>query len=437
MDDKILVTCECAPNIALVKYWGKKNEDLIIPLNSSLSVTLDKNVLKTKTSVLLIKKKESFKEKDIKIWFDKNLIEFNELDEKVKNSELINTKRFLRVLHKIRSNCKIENVGSYAIRIYTYNTFPTACGLASSASGNACMALALSHAFGYKDDVTELARLGSGSACRSCYGGFVKWCGNDDPSLAIQLFKSNHWQEINILILVLNDQKKEVSSTNGMKVSTQTSELLKERVKIVDSTRIPMVEEAIRVKNFQKLAELIMRESNQFHAVCLDSYPPLFYLNQKSQEIINFINAFNSYHVGEIKAAYSFDAGPNAFIFIQDEYLSEFVQLLRFFYFDQFSNEIFLKEKLTSYLDFDEKSSLLEEVTDINEKKLKYFNTFNFNPSKSNDFIKFIMHSKIGDEPTCIIDDKNFEHSLLNSNGEPKGQYSSNPKLSSFFVKII
>ena len=116
--NKILVTCECAPNIALVKYWGKKDEDLIIPLNTSLSVTLDKNVLKTKTSVLLIKKKESFNEKDIKIWFDKSLIEFNESDEKIKNVELINTKRFLRVLDKIRSNCKIENIHSRFFRKY-------------------------------------------------------------------------------------------------------------------------------------------------------------------------------------------------------------------------------------------------------------------------------------------------------------------------------
>ena len=89
--------------------------------------------------------------------------------------------------------------------------------------------------------------------------------------------------------------------------------------------------------------------------------------------------------------------------------------MLRFFYFEQFSNEIFLKEKFTSNLDFDEKNSLLEETNDVNEKKiLKHFNTtFNFNQSKSNDFIKFIFHSKIGDEPSVIIEDKNFENSHL------------------------
>ena len=420
MEKKILVTCECAPNIALVKYWGKKNEDLIIPLNSSLSITLDKNVLKTKTSVMLIKKNKDFSGKDVKIWFDKVLVEFNEADENL-SDDVINTKRFLRVLNKIRSNSKLENQRSYAIRICTYNTFPTACGLASSASGNACMALALAHAFDYRDDISELARLGSGSACRSCYGGFVKWCGtNEDKSIAVQVFKSTHWQEMNVLILVLNDQQKEVSSTKGMKTSVATSELLKERVKLVESSRIPLVEEAIATKNFQKLAELIMRDSNQFHAICLDSYPPLFYLNQKSQEIINIINAFNNYPTNELKAAYSFDAGPNAFIFIQDEYLSEFLQLLRFFYFENLNIETFLKEKFASYLDFDEKCSLFEENSDCNEKKVEYFKKFNLNQSKSNEFIKFIMHSKIGDEPTILVHDT-FENSLLNTIGEPKG----------------
>ena len=128
--NKILVTCECAPNIALVKYWGKKDEDLIIPLNTSLSVTLDKNVLKTKTSVLLIKKKESFNEKDIKFWFDKSLIEFNESDEKIKNVELINTKRFLNLApfslksHHLDPKTSFKNTKWVFGSIIIFKTYP-------------------------------------------------------------------------------------------------------------------------------------------------------------------------------------------------------------------------------------------------------------------------------------------------------------------------
>jgi diphosphomevalonate decarboxylase len=421
----ILVTCECAPNIALVKYWGKQDEDLIIPLNSSLSVTLDKNVLKTKTSVMLIKKYEKFNEKDIKLWFDKNLIEFNESDEKlneIKNHNLINIKRFLRVLDRIRKNSRLENANSYAIRICTYNTFPTACGLASSASGNACMALALSHAFGYNDNISELARLGSGSACRSCHGGFVKWCAVDDDninnvskqSIAVQLFESKHWPEMNILVLILNDKQKDVSSTKGMKTSAETSELLKERVKLVKTKRIPDVEEAIASKDFTKLAKLIMKDSNQFHAVCLDTYPPLFYLNQKSVEVISFVNAFNDYD-DVVKAAYSFDAGPNAFIFIQDDYLNEFLQLLRLFYFE--NTNIFDTKFISNGL-----NNKFDGQVGLEEKKIEYFKKFNFNHSKSNDFIKFIMHSKIGDDPAVVTGD--FETSLLDINGEPKVEFT-------------
>jgi diphosphomevalonate decarboxylase len=115
-------------------------------------------------------------------------------------------------LNKVRGNCSLENPLSFHVRIKTTNSFPTACGLASSASGFACLAICLAEAFGYKGDVSELARLGSGSACRSCYGGFVKWTSSDksDQSISTRLFPSEHWPDFNILALILEDERKKV-----------------------------------------------------------------------------------------------------------------------------------------------------------------------------------------------------------------------------------
>lgn len=117
------------------------------------------------------------------------------------------------MLNKVRENCDLPDPSEYHIRIKTTNNFPTACGLASSASGFSCLALCLANAFKYKGDVSELARLGSGSACRSCYGGFVKWNTSDSSELSISksLCGDNYWPEFNILALVLEDERKKVN----------------------------------------------------------------------------------------------------------------------------------------------------------------------------------------------------------------------------------
>ena len=174
--DRILVSC------SLIKYWGKSNEALILPLNSSISVTLDRHVLSAKTSLLLLKNNNNTKTK-IKIWLNNNLQEFDdEASPKSDQNEIINKTRFLSMLNKMRSNCSLNDAHKYEI------------GLASSASGFACLAHCLSTAFEYNGNTSELARLGSRSACRSCFGGFVKWSSSDNPSLSIAnaLFPVDH-----------------------------------------------------------------------------------------------------------------------------------------------------------------------------------------------------------------------------------------------------
>jgi len=432
-NEQILVTCESAPNIALIKYWGKSNEELNLPLNGSISISLDKQVMNSKTSLMLVKRDDfDHPEAKIEIWLNNQKQEFHfDISKQVVTQEntnlstkLINKKRFLRMLKKIVSNCSIDQPASYDLRICSRNNFPTACGLASSASGYACIAQCLANAYKYNGDVSELARLGSGSACRSCNGGFVKWASSNksEESIAKVLFPATHWPEINVLILVLEDERKKIPSTDGMQQSVMTSDLLKERVKLVEDERLAKMEEAIKEKDFNNFAKLTMRDSNTFHSICMDTYPPLFYLNEKSKDIINFIHKFNTFNSNEshsenLKAAYSFDAGPNAFLFVLDEYLTDLIYFIHKCFISNASDlSEFVKNKLV--LNERKQLSLRENLNNYDKDQIKWkeFEISEFESDKS--IIKYMIHSKVGEGPTMSMNE--YDCSLLNNFGLPK-----------------
>lgn len=211
--------------------------------------------------------------------------------------------------------------------------------------------------------LTKLARLGSGSACRSIYGGFVEWkAGTDhDSSFAEQIVDENHWDSLRVLILVLNDAAKEVPSTGGMKRSVETSQLLKHRSEVIVPERCQQMRAAILDKDFHRFAELTMKDSNQFHATCLDTYPPIFYLNQSSKAVIELVHAFNDYH-GKSKVAYTFDAGPNAFLFMEKDQITTMLTLVNHF----FPNE---DPKLSQWKD--NFAYIDSGLTEVLSKKLK------------------------------------------------------------------
>uniref|UniRef100_A0A7N2LET0 Alpha-amylase C-terminal beta-sheet domain-containing protein n=1 Tax=Quercus lobata TaxID=97700 RepID=A0A7N2LET0_QUELO len=119
------------------------------------------------------------------------------------------------------------------LHIASYNNFPTAAGLASSAAGFACLVFALAKLMNGKEDQSQLSAIAS--ACRSLYGGFVKWImGKDEDgrdSLAVQLADEKHWDDLVIIIAVVSSRQKETSSTSGMRETVETSLLLKHRAK--------------------------------------------------------------------------------------------------------------------------------------------------------------------------------------------------------------
>lgn len=91
--------------------------------------------------------------------------------------------------------------------------------------------------------------------------------------------------------------------------------------------RLAAIEDAYKNRDFPTFGEITMQDSNQFHATCLDTYPPIFYLNEVSRKIIGLVHAYNS-HVGRVQAAYTFDAGPNAVIFLEEQHVQDVMALL-------------------------------------------------------------------------------------------------------------
>ncbi|KAF1392924.1 hypothetical protein PFLUV_G00033080 [Perca fluviatilis] len=327
MDKSNTVTCTAPVNIAVIKYWGKRDEELILPINSSLSVTLHQDQLKTTTTVATSR---SFQED--RIWL-------NGKEEDITHPRLQSCLREIRRLARKRSNdgdpALDSTCLSHKVHICSVNNFPTAAGLASSAAGFACLVYTLARVFGVEGELSAIARQGSGSACRSMYGGFVQWImGQKDDgkdSLAQQVEPETHWPELRVLVLVASAERKPVGSTSGMQTSVQTSCLLKHRAESVVPGRMAEMIEAVRRKDFAAFAELTMKDSNQFHATCLDTYPPIFYLNSVSQQVINLVHRYNR-HYGEIRLAYTFDAGPNAVIYTLQQHVPEFVQAVEHFF---------------------------------------------------------------------------------------------------------
>lgn len=324
-----IVTAQAPVNIAVIKYWGKAVEHLKIPINDSISGTLSTSELSTTTSAAL-----SHEFEDDKFWLNGTEQQLDDLSP---------ARRLLEEIRLLSKNETNLNISHYKIHIVSVNNFPTAAGLASSAAGYACLAFVLGHLYGITElrRLSTLARKGSGSACRSLFGGFVQWHRGEDSesSIAEQVVDEKHWPKMRVVICVVNDSKKDVSSSIGMARSVATSKLLALRSKYIVPDRVNRIKEAIFNRDFEEFAELTMQDSNQFHAVCLDTWPPIFYLNDVSRAIINLCSRVNDYY-GKKRVAYTFDAGPNACLYVLDDFVDTFISLITEFFPEPQANKL-------------------------------------------------------------------------------------------------
>ncbi|MDP2438655.1 MAG: hypothetical protein Q8P67_23170 [archaeon] len=179
-----------------------------------------------------------------------------------------------------------------------------------------------------------VARTGSGSACRSLFGGFVAWNmgakedGSD--SGAEQLVDYDHWPEMQILVLVVSAEKKAVGSTEGMQ-SPVEGDLLTLRAKNTVPPRMVQISEAIVKRDMPTFAELTMLDSDDFHNICHHSIPPLHYMNAVSFRLQKLVRAFNAFR-GHVHTAYTYDAGPNAVIYLLNDELPLFLAAVNHFF---------------------------------------------------------------------------------------------------------
>jgi len=299
------------PNIAVVKYWGKRDSELNLPYNGSVSVTMDETV-STRTTVEFVPS------------LSRDVFSLNG-----KTAKPEETLRVSRVLDAVRKEAGIKT----RAKVYSENNFPTAAGIASSASGFAALACAAADAAGMKASSRQLslfARMGSGSACRSVIGGFAEWKmgskADGSDSYAVQIAPASHWQELRNVIAITDAGRKLIGSDIGMQLTVSGSALYKERVKRMPSI-IKGMKSAILSRNLSSFLSLTMKESSNMHAVMLDSTPPIIYLNDISHAIMRAVQSFNE-ETGEIAAGYTFDAGPNAHVYTTGKHAREIERML-------------------------------------------------------------------------------------------------------------
>lgn len=242
------------------------------------------------------------------------------------------------------TNIPHPQLSDFGLRICSENNFPTAAGLASSASGFAALVYTLGSLFELQPEIdnsqlSRIARQGSGSACRSLFGGFVAWQGGSkadgSDSLAVEVAPQQHWPEMQALICVVSDAKKGTPSTAGMQKTVATSPFLQHRIKEVVPQRMKDISDAIQQRDFDKFADITMRDSNNFHATCLDTEPPIFYMNDVSRSIVQLVSELNraSEEAGKGKVAgYTYDAGPNAVLYTLQKDMPFVLQLIRHYY---------------------------------------------------------------------------------------------------------
>jgi len=271
-------------NIALCKYWGKRNAELNLPVNSSLSISLGK--LGTRT-----------------------IIKFAKNADRIFLNGKVAPKAFAARLSAYLDLFRKED---QFFEVRTENNIPTAAGLASSASGFAALVKALNELMGWEFNARELsmlARVGSGSASRSLYDGFAVWHmgqradGMDSYAESLD----GAWPDLRVGILEVSKVRKKVGSTEGMNRTRETSELYEawpEQAQCdYDELRT-----AIAAKDFPMLGKTAENNAMAMHATMMAAWPPLCYWKPQSVSLMQKVWAVRE---EGLELYFTMDAGPN------------------------------------------------------------------------------------------------------------------------------
>lgn len=279
-------TAVAHPNIALIKYWGKRDEQLSLPATGSLSLTLD--IAPTRTSVTLTPDAEQ----DTAAW----------RGEPMSGGELDRVRRFLDLVRALAGS-------QVRAAVQTSNEIPTGAGLASSASGFAALAAAASTAYGLDlsaRDLSRLARRGSGSASRSVFGGLVEWYpGTDDATSYAEPIEAE--LDLALVVAVLTAARKPVGSREAMRRTVTSSPFFPAWVESVPGELVQM-RRAIARADFTAVGELAESNALRMHATMLGAVPPVRYWTADTVAALDLVARMRQ---DGLEAYATIDAGPN------------------------------------------------------------------------------------------------------------------------------
>jgi diphosphomevalonate decarboxylase len=266
------------PNIALCKYWGKRDRALNLPTNSSLSLTLAP--FRTRTTVTWGVERDE-------VWL---------------NGARTDDAKVLRVLDLCRP-------GRPPAKVESENDFPTAAGLASSSSGFAALVLAAAPDKSL-DALAVLARQGSGSATRSLHGGWVRWDrgarADGADSRGVPVAPADHW-DVRMVVAIVGAGPKGTSSTDGMLHTQATSPYFDAWAKAAEAD-VPEAEAALLARDLERLGRVMERSSLRMHASMFAADPPVVYWRPASLLAMEGVRGLRKAGIG---AWATMDAGPN------------------------------------------------------------------------------------------------------------------------------
>lgn len=292
------ITARYPSNIALVKYWGKHGNQL--PCNASLSMTLSQAY----TEVNLFLQDKKSEEPEFTFLFNG------------KPKESFRQRILKYILKQKEFSGLLED---YALHIESQNSFPHSAGVASSASAFAAIAAALLKASqGDETDFPEqqasrLARLGSGSACRSFYGPFALWGklkdipdSNDEFAIRLGDIHEN-FQNMRDSILIVEDKSKSVSSSLGHSLM-EGHPFAESRFKQANNHCMDMLK-VLKDGDFQSFIYITEREALSLHAMMMTSREYFMLMQPETVKIIDEVKRFRV-DTG-LPLCYTLDAGPN------------------------------------------------------------------------------------------------------------------------------
>ena len=279
-------------NIALSKYWGKREPILNLPTNSSVSISLPG--LGTQTAIKIINSEDEMAQDAVYL----------------NNEKLSSDHPFANRVSLFLNPFREQPHTSFEVK--TINSVPTAAGLASSASGYAALVLALNDLFGWHlnhKSLSLLARLGSGSASRSVFNGFAIWHqgqqdnGLDSYAEPIEI----QWSEFCVGLLEIDVKQKPMSSTQGMQNTVETCALYQAWPEQANAD-VNTIIQAITNKDFTLLGKTAEHNALSMHATMIATWPPILYWQPESVQAMHTVWQLRE---KGIEVYFTMDAGPN------------------------------------------------------------------------------------------------------------------------------